>query len=141
MPILSTVQATVAEAMKAYPSQVAAAKHCGVHRNFLIDLLRGRVPTVRNGHKLADEDPRYTSLATGLGLDASAFISLAKKEQQSLVRATSKTPETETGVGRTRHGGIVINLAPQMLAMPNVSLAFDIPEGRVTISISPHTKP
>ena len=101
MHILSAVQATVTAAMKANSNQCATANKCGVHRNFLIDLLRGRVPTVRDGHKLADEDPRYTAVATGLNLDVPEFVALAKKEQQStrghrVIRIREATQESAT---------------------------------------------
>ncbi len=143
MPDHNPVHVAVETMMAAQKlSQSAVAQKTGIHRNFIIDILRGKVPRVRDGAKFADEDPRYAKLAAGLGLDVAPFVAMAKREQQRRARATPESEESrETGVKRTRTGGISVHISGSTLELTNVVLAFDIPEGRVTISIQPHPKP
>lgn len=55
-----------------------------LHRNFVMDVRNGRYPTVRDGHKPATDDPRYTRLGSALGLkgqDINLFLDFVSKCQ------------------------------------------------------------
>ena len=55
-----------------------------------MDLLAGRFPTTRNGHKTGDE--RYTRLAQALSLSEEVFQILIERKQRSKVRALYGAP-------------------------------------------------
>lgn len=60
------------------------ARKTGVDRVFLWSLLKGQPPPrARDGHRLADEDPRYQKLAEVLGLNEAAFVTQALDEQRA----------------------------------------------------------
>lgn len=146
MRTFATVQAIVTHAMKEQKlNQSTGALRCDVTRDFFRRLVKGEVNCVREGHVLADKDPRYLKVAKGLGITPEAFISLAEREQRTRLRLPQREDEkdVETGIGRTPYGGLIVTLSPQTLAMRNVALAFDIPEGRITITIQspPTTNP
>lgn len=55
-----------------------------LHRNFVMDVRNGKYPTVRDGHKSATNDPRYTRLGSALGLegqDLTLFLDFVSKCQ------------------------------------------------------------
>lgn len=144
MRTFATVQAIVTHALKEQNlNQSTGALRCDVTRYFLRNLVKGKVDCVREGHLLADKDPRYHKIAKGLGIAPEAFIALAEREQRTRLRLPKgeDKKDVETGIGRTPYGELIVTLSPQTLAMRNVVLAFDIPEGRVTITIQPLPTP
>lgn len=106
---LVTVSNSVADLVTAYirdrfnGNVVHFAAHAGLHRNFIIDIKSGKYPKTRNGHRLAEEDSRYTELANALGLegeDMIAFIALVSDYQSSTARFSRKNlgPEVEIAI-------------------------------------------
>ncbi len=80
----NTVAQIVQEAInKSEYSVAGAAKRWGVNRNFLIDILSGKVPRARSGRRLASDDPRYLALARGIGHPISEFCTLIEAQQRS----------------------------------------------------------
>lgn len=142
MPVPVTVQSLVALALNEQKlSQSGAARRCGIHRNFLIDLLRGRIPTTRDGPKFADEDPRYAAVATGLGLDVPFFIALAKKAQQHKLREESIGKVINVSAEFTHSGDLAVKIPYALIEFGNFTLAFDIEDARVTITLAPKPTP
>lgn len=139
MLVLTSVQATVQTALLEQKlSQSEAARRCGVHRNFIIDLLHGKVPTVKEDRPFVDKGLRYTNVAAGLGLDVSAFLALVQQGQPPKIRA-DHTP-TSIGVERTSSGGVAVSLSRALLEFGNFSLAFTLEGDRLSVTLASPTK-
>ena len=126
---VDSIPEMVSRAIKSGELSVSsAARQWGVHRNFLIDLMNGKMPRVREGSHRAHADPRYANVANGIGVDIKTFCDLAESNQRRGQRVTAGLVDIDDGV-------LVIRISRQTLALAPLEMRLDLAGAIVTISV------